>query len=91
MHTSPQLSLNGDELYNKNVSLSFGRCPARSLFNPALGILRRRLDIFGTIGERESLMDRVVGFSCDGEASIKEAYIQFERGIGGKVLFDPWS
>jgi hypothetical protein len=90
VHTSPQLALTGDDLYNKNVTMIFGRCPARSLFTPSFQILKRRQHIFGTIGESQSLIDRVVGFS-QGEDGVKEAYHRFEKGIGGKVLFDPWN
>lgn len=44
VHPPTPLSLMGAELYDKNVSLSFGRCPvrARAVWDGALGVLSRR-------------------------------------------------
>ncbi|KAF8195486.1 chaperonin 10-like protein [Pholiota molesta] len=78
VHGAPQLPLTGRQCYNKNVSLDFGRCPARAMFPLAF-------DLLGEVGEEASLIDRVVGF--EGAA---EVYAQFDKGTVGKVVFDPW-
>jgi len=45
----------------------------------------KRQDIFGSIGQPASLIDRVVGFE-----SATETYRLFDKGDVGKVIFDPW-
>nr|BAV14015.1 alcohol dehydrogenase [Pholiota microspora] len=85
VHGAPPLPLTGRQCYNKNVSLDFGRCPARAMFPPAFDLLVKRQDVFGGVGEAASLIDRVVGF--EGAAEI---YAQFDKGTVGKVIFDPW-
>ena len=72
-------------LYAKNLSLDFGRCPARSYFPLAVDLLMRRQDIFGSVGESASLVDKIVGFD-----EAKEYYRKFDKRECGKVLFDPW-
>lgn len=39
VHGAPQLPLTGRQCYNKNVSLDFGRCPARAMFPLAFDLL----------------------------------------------------
>ena len=39
VHGEPPLPFNGRQAYNKNVSLDFGRCPARAMFTPAFDLL----------------------------------------------------
>lgn len=51
----------------------------------ALDLLIKRQDVFGGVGLEASLVDKIVGF---GEAA--ESYKSFDKGIVGKVLFDPW-
>ena len=85
VHQEPPLPFRGRDVYDKNVSFDFGRCPVRALFPVALDILLRRQDVFGSVGGAASLIDKVVGF---GEA--KEVYEEFDKGRCGKVLFDPW-
>ena len=77
----------GRFLYNKNVSLCFGRCPVRAIFPFALELLLKRQDIFASIGEETSLIDRVVSMD---EETAKDSYAKFEKGLCGKVLFEPW-
>lgn len=48
-------------------------------------ILVKRQDVFGTIGESASLIDRVVAFD-----QAVESYRAFEKNEVGKVIFDPW-
>ncbi|KAI5989044.1 chaperonin 10-like protein [Pisolithus albus] len=76
-HSDSAGPITGRELYDKNVSLDFGRCPVRAMFPMALDLLVRRQDIFGDVGGEVSLVDKVVGF-------------KFDKGKCGKVLFDPW-
>lgn len=39
--------LTGGQLYDKNVSFDFGRCPVRSLFPMAFELLIKRQDVLG--------------------------------------------
>ncbi|KAH8827843.1 alcohol dehydrogenase [Flagelloscypha sp. PMI_526] len=80
-----EFPLKGVDLYAKNISLDFGRCPARSMVPPAFELLVRRQDIFGTIGEETSLIEQVVPLS-----EAVEAYRAFDKGEVGKTLFTPW-
>lgn len=43
VHGESPLPFNGRQAYNKNVSLDFGRCPARAMFPPAFDLLGERL------------------------------------------------
>ncbi|KAK1227138.1 hypothetical protein PQX77_009878 [Marasmius sp. AFHP31] len=85
VHGASQVPFTGRQLYNKNISFDFGRCPVRSMFPAAFEILVKRQDVFGEIGTESSLIDRVTGLD-----EAPEMYRQFERGDIGKVLFDPW-
>jgi len=81
------INILGKHLYNKNVSLTFGRCPVRAIFPFALELLLKRQDIFAGVGEDTSLIDRVMGMD---EESVRDGYEKFEKGLCGKVLFEPW-
>lgn len=85
VHGEPQMPFTGRQLYNKNVSFDFGRCPVRAMFPMAVDLLVRRQDVFGGVGEAASLVDKVVGFD-----EAVESYELFDKGKVGKVLFDPW-
>ncbi|THH27436.1 hypothetical protein EUX98_g6751 [Antrodiella citrinella] len=85
VHQAPQLPLTGREVYDKNVSFDFGRCPVRSMFPTAASILLKRQDVFGGVGETASLIEKVVSFD-----SAVDAYEAFDKGRCGKILFDPW-
>jgi len=85
VHQELPIPFSGRDLYNKNVSFDFGRCPVRSLFPLALDLLVRRQDVFGDVGKESSLVDKVVGFD-----EAPESYKLFDKGECGKVLFDPW-
>ncbi len=39
VHGTPLLPVTGRQLYNKNVSFDFGRCPARAMFPLAFDLL----------------------------------------------------
>ena len=39
VHGEPPLPFTGRQCYNKNISLDFGRCPARAMFPPAFDLL----------------------------------------------------
>lgn len=75
----------GREMYDMNVSFDFGRCPVRAMLPMASKILLKRQDVFGGIGERASLIEKVVSFD-----SAVESYEAFDKGKTGKILFDPW-
>lgn len=85
VHGEPQLPFTGRQMYNKNVSFDFGRCPARAMFPMAFEILVKRQDVFGQVGKKASLVDRITDF---GQAS--ESYRAFDKGEVGKIIFDPW-
>ncbi|KAI0300581.1 chaperonin 10-like protein [Multifurca ochricompacta] len=85
VHQSPQIPFTGRELYDRNVSLEFGRCSAHSIFAAAVGLLLRRRDVLGAIGEC-SIIDRVIPLR-----DAVKAYEAFEKGVYGKVVFDPWA
>ncbi|KAJ4481937.1 chaperonin 10-like protein [Lentinula aciculospora] len=82
VHAPKNVPFTGEDLYNKNISFDFGRCPARAMFPMAFELL----DVFGKVGTESSLIDRVIDIR---QAS--EMYRAFEQGKVGKVLFDPWS
>ncbi|KIK59359.1 hypothetical protein GYMLUDRAFT_44710 [Collybiopsis luxurians FD-317 M1] len=85
VHAPKGVPYTGQQLYDKNISLDFGRCPARAMFPMAFELLVKRQDVFGQVGTESSLIDRVVDI---GQAT--EMYRAFEKGEVGKVLFDPW-
>ncbi|KAG9128440.1 hypothetical protein FRC07_011197, partial [Ceratobasidium sp. 392] len=76
VHTHPQFPINGDALYSKNVSLSFGRCPVRSIFPYCVELLRSRQDIF-SVGGDSGIISKIVPFE---ESAAKEAYKMFNEG-----------
>ena len=78
VHTSAHLPLSGGDLYDKNVSLSFGRCPVRSIVHDAYVVLARQKDAL------RQVIEKIVPLS-----QAKESYEDFNKGIGGKILFDP--
>ncbi|KAG8921421.1 hypothetical protein FRC02_000241 [Tulasnella sp. 418] len=91
VHTAASFPIKPFQLYSKNVAMSFGRCPARSLFDEAFGILKRNQNVLG-IG---TLVDTVIRISPEesleeGDRKVKEAYRKFDEGACGKVLFDFW-
>ncbi|KAJ3255582.1 hypothetical protein HDU77_003584 [Chytriomyces hyalinus] len=85
VHTAPTFPLTGDDFYNKNVALSFGRCPVRGILPLVLETLGRRQDIFAKISSQESdgigLIDRIVDVS---EAT--EMYKLFNDRKVGKAV-----
>ncbi|KAL4080828.1 chaperonin 10-like protein [Scleroderma citrinum] len=85
VHANSNVPFTGQKLYNKNVSLDFGRCPVRAMFPMALDLLLRRQDVFSEVGGEVSLIDKIVGFDVAGKT-----YEEFDRRECGKVLFDPW-
>ncbi|TFK27963.1 alcohol dehydrogenase [Coprinopsis marcescibilis] len=86
VHGEPPLPFNGSAVYNKNVSMDFGRCPARAMFPLAFDLLVKRQDVFGGVGEPASLVDKIVTLS-----EAVESYRAFDKGEVGKVIFDPWN
>lgn len=45
----------------------------------------KRQDIFGGVGQPESLIDKIVNFD-----EAVESYRAFDKGEVGKVIFSPW-
>ncbi|GAK66922.1 uncharacterized protein PAN0_015d5146 [Moesziomyces antarcticus] len=42
------VTLEGLDLYNKNLRFQFGRCPVRAVFDPAVKLLAKHHDLFGS-------------------------------------------
>ncbi|KAH7233868.1 chaperonin 10-like protein [Fusarium redolens] len=75
VHTE-EIPLNGLLCYGKNVTMAFGRCPVRSIFEEALDVLHRE--------------QRKVGFLCGKTMSLEDApqaYKDFEARKVHKVVF----
>ncbi|KZT64642.1 hypothetical protein DAEQUDRAFT_678176 [Daedalea quercina L-15889] len=85
VHQAPPIPFTGRDVYNKNASFDFGRCPVRAMFPLALEVLIKRQDVFGGIGEDASLIEKIVSFD-----QAVESYGLFDKGKCGKILFDPW-
>ncbi|KAI9062149.1 alcohol dehydrogenase [Trametes sanguinea] len=85
VHQEPPLPFNGRDVYNKNVSFDFGRCPVRAMFPIALEVLLKRQDVFGSVGTDSSLVEKVVPLD-----QAVEMYKLFDKGDCGKILFNPW-
>jgi threonine dehydrogenase-like Zn-dependent dehydrogenase len=83
VHTSPNFAIHPPTLYDKNLSLTFGRCPVRALLSASQAILSRRAAAF------EGFVESVVGLEDEG--IVKEVYTRFDRGECGKICFKPWS
>lgn len=85
VHQEPPLPFMGRDLYNKNVSFDFGRCPVRAMLPIASRILVKYQAVFGSVGQEVSLIEQVVGLD-----DAAESYELFDKGKCGKILFDPW-
>ncbi|OSC97355.1 hypothetical protein PYCCODRAFT_1419555 [Trametes coccinea BRFM310] len=85
VHQEPPLPFNGRDVYNKNVSFDFGRCPVRAMFPIALDVLLKRQDVFGGVGTDSSLIEKVVALD-----QAVDMYKLFDKGDCGKILFNPW-
>ncbi|KAK5130971.1 hypothetical protein LTR08_001527 [Meristemomyces frigidus] len=75
VHTEP-LPLNGLLCYGKNITMAFGRCPVRSIFEEALALLVRE--------------QSKVAFMCGQTRSLEEApqaYRDFEARKVHKIVF----
>ncbi|KAG8749565.1 hypothetical protein FRC14_001258 [Serendipita sp. 396] len=82
VHSFPNFPIPPPVLYNKNLSFAFGRCPVRALLPAARSLLARRYSAF------EMFVEKTIGFSAEND--VKEAYVRYNRGEGGKICFDPW-
>ena len=103
VHGEPPLPFTGRQCYNKNISLDFGRCPARAMFSLAFDLLRKSgtsiihflLLLKNLIVKRGDIFGGV-GQPASlfdrvvdfGQAA--ESYRAFDKGEVGKVIFDPW-
>jgi len=102
VHGTPLLPVTGRQLYNKNVSLDFGRCPARAMFPLAFDLLGELtveipstdLVIFQTV-KRQDVFGKVGETASLIDRIVDfsqaaESYRAFDKGEIGKVIFDPW-
>ncbi|KAK7044235.1 hypothetical protein VNI00_007957 [Paramarasmius palmivorus] len=106
VHGAPQVPFTGGNLYDKNVSFDFGRCPARAMFPMAFELLGESIyvnDRVHTAGRLQTVLavkrQDVFGqlgtptSLIDRIVGIDEAvemYKVFDQGRIGKVIFDPW-
>lgn len=77
VHTE-ELKLNGLLCYGKNVTMAFGRCPVRSIFEEALALLVKE--------------QKKVAFLCGQTMSLEDApqaYKDFEQQKVHKIVFKP--
>lgn len=75
VHTEP-INMNGLMMYGKNVSMAFGRCPVRSIFEEALEVLVKE--------------QKKVAFLCGKTMSLEDApkaYEDFEQRKVTKIVF----
>ncbi|KAG6837621.1 hypothetical protein H0H93_006142 [Arthromyces matolae] len=83
VHGAPPMPFTGRQLVR---SLGCVVIRVHGLYAPhAPNYQVKRQDVFGTIGEPASLIDRVVGFDV-----AAESYRAFDKGEVGKVIFKPW-
>lgn len=76
IYSTETFPVNGNALYSKNVTMAFGRCPVRSIFEDALKVL---------VQEHEK-----ISFLCERVLSLEEApqaYKDFEQRKVHKVVF----
>lgn len=95
----------GRQLYNKNISFDFGRCPARAMFPMAFDLLGTHayfqrclmlIEFFVTFPVKRQDVFGGVGEAASlvdrvvGFDVAAESYRAFDKGEVGKVIFDPW-
>jgi threonine dehydrogenase-like Zn-dependent dehydrogenase len=61
VHTQ-SLTVQGPDLYNKNLRLQFGRCPVRAYFEPALKMVADNVEIFKTFVQHSVPLDKAVEY-----------------------------
>jgi threonine dehydrogenase-like Zn-dependent dehydrogenase len=61
IHTKP-VTLQGPDLYNKNLRFQFGRCPVRTYFEPALKMVADNVEIFKTFVQHSVPIDKAVEY-----------------------------
>lgn len=76
LNSTEMIPMNGLQLYGKNITMSFGRCPVRSIFEEALAVLVQE--------------QKKVAFLCGKTMSLEEApqaYKDFEARKVSKIVF----
>ncbi len=82
VQVAPSFPFTPVDAYNKNVTLRFGRCPARAYMEKLLPIVRsKKWPLTNIVTHRLPLSEGV------------EAYGRFERREEGvvKIVLDPWA
>ena len=67
----------GNEAYNKNVKVQFGRCPVRSIFPQALEMLKKKQHLLGFMSDNVMPLDKYL-----------EGYEAFDTMKVQKVVFE---
>lgn len=82
VHTAPQFPFSPVEAYDKNVTLRFGRCPARRYMEQLLPLVQSKQWPFTDIITHRLPLSQGV-----------EAYRMFDQKLDGciKVVLDPWA
>jgi len=69
-----EIPMKGSQLYNKNVRLTFGRCPVRDVFEDAMGVLKKETELFSSfIHKRVKLEDAPATYAAFNEMKIRKA------------------
>ena len=103
VHGEPPLPFTGRQCYSKNISLDFGRCPARAMFPSAFDLLGescQSISFFLVFKEILTVKRQDIFGGVGQPASLidrvvdfgqaVESYRAFDKGEVGKVIFDPW-
>lgn len=87
VHTE-QIPLNGLLCYGKNVTMAFGRCPVRSIFEPALKLLvQEQKKVAFLCGRTMSLEDAPKAYEDFEARKVHKIVFKMpgEKGVGGEV------
>ncbi|KAA8912774.1 alcohol dehydrogenase [Sphaerosporella brunnea] len=71
-----EIPITGNEAYDKNLKLQFGRCPVRAMFPLALEVLKKRSHLFGFMADKIMPLTQAV-----------EGYDLFDQMKVQKVIF----
>ncbi|KAI9848018.1 MAG: hypothetical protein M1838_000664 [Thelocarpon superellum] len=71
-----EIPFNGSQAYGKNLRLQMGRCPVRSIFEPALEMLKEKQHLFGFMADKILPLSRA-----------EEGYELFDTMKVQKVIF----
>ncbi|CUS12570.1 unnamed protein product [Tuber aestivum] len=81
-----EIPFTGNEAYNKNVRIQFGRCPVHAVFPEALELLKKKSHLLGSRTQRSQIQsfmsDKIMPMS-----QAEEGYELFDKMKVQKVIF----